>query len=314
MVNATNNPELYNLIGGTFAYIITIFYGNDTTTNRRTQIAIPYNSDKYKIAMRVYGSEGFTAWKIPIPDSVDIIETNPTSSNTYRLPFRLNSTNNLGFNDGIRYATIEGTTTSEGYGTLYLGNSTAKGTAKNKQGRLLLYSSNQYYNYLFPSNTTLSKNITNYLPSKGGVLAIQDDVDSKLPLAGGELSGTLYTYSVRPRNDCEHNLGYTTVAYKNTYSDTYYVQYNGVSYGTLYRSSEGTTTSNGIGRLRLGNNITSGTAGNASGRIDIFGTDAGYTSITPSNNASDNVSVKLPSSGGTMPVASLSGTTLTLKW
>ena len=42
-------------------------------------------------------------------------------------------------NDGIRFATIEGTENAKGYGQLILGNRIIAGTAKNKRGTIKLY-------------------------------------------------------------------------------------------------------------------------------------------------------------------------------
>lgn len=312
-INATYNTKLSELFGGTFAYVITIFYGSASNTSRRLQVAYPYNSSGTKMAMRLYGSEGFTDWAVPTPFAINMSETNPTSGTTYRVPFRLNGASEIGYNDGLRYATSEGTTSTKGYGTLYLGNSIATGTAGNKTGRILLYGDKSGYTYLTPGNSDTS-NITVYLPSSGGTLALQSDVDNKLPLSGGTLTSTLYTSSVRPRSDIEHNLGYSTVAYKNTYSEIYNIQSSGHRYGVLYMSAAGTTSVNGVGRLRLGNDIASGTAGNASGRIDFYGTSTGLTSLTPSNNTTSNIAVRLPSVSGIMPVVSVSGTTLTIQY
>lgn len=70
--------------------------------------------------------------------------------------------------------------------------------------------------------------------------------------------------------------------------------------GIGYWSKEGTTSATGVGELKLGNNKTSGTAGNKVGMFYIYGTSSGYTEVKPSNNTTSNVVVNLPSSSGTL--------------
>ena len=62
-VSATVNEELYRAVGGTFAYVITLFYIDKTTTSRRAQIALSYNSVPQKMAVRSYGANGWVGWR-----------------------------------------------------------------------------------------------------------------------------------------------------------------------------------------------------------------------------------------------------------
>jgi hypothetical protein len=57
------NSELFNIIGGTFAWVWTNFYLEASVTSRRMQIAMSYNATDCKIAFRIYGSAGWLAWK-----------------------------------------------------------------------------------------------------------------------------------------------------------------------------------------------------------------------------------------------------------
>lgn len=68
----------------------------------------------------------------------------------------------------MRYLTLQGTASANGYGILILGNSTATGTAANKYGGLRIYSTSSGYNYLRATAST--SNYTNYLPAVGGTL------------------------------------------------------------------------------------------------------------------------------------------------
>lgn len=61
-LSSTLNAELYAILGGTYAYVETIFYSGATTTNRRMQVAYSYNSGYSQMAMRVYSSNGWLAW------------------------------------------------------------------------------------------------------------------------------------------------------------------------------------------------------------------------------------------------------------
>lgn len=95
-------------------------------------------------------------------------EYNPTSATTLSVGFQMNSGQRRGYNNGMRYLTLEGTASANGYGILILGNSTATGTAANKYGGLRIYSTSSGYNYLRATAST--SNYTNYLPAVGGTL------------------------------------------------------------------------------------------------------------------------------------------------
>ena len=71
-------------------------------------------------------------------------------------------------NSNFRYNVVAGTTSAEGYDSIYLGNSTAKGTANNSTGRLLLYSSSSSYHTLVGAATTST--IAHTLPATAGTI------------------------------------------------------------------------------------------------------------------------------------------------
>lgn len=88
-----------------------------------------------------------------------------------------------------------------------------------------------------------------------------------------------------------------------------------VNDGFKYYTKEGTTSATGNAELGLGNNIASGTAGNKVGKIYMYGTSSGYTYIAPSNNTTSNITVNLPSTGGTLALTTsnvASATTLSM--
>lgn len=62
-ISQSLNPDLYNILNGSAAYVITLFYSGISLNNRRSQIALSYNSIPTKMAIRIYSSNGWTAWK-----------------------------------------------------------------------------------------------------------------------------------------------------------------------------------------------------------------------------------------------------------
>lgn len=62
-VSTTINAELYSIVRGTFAYVLTIFYISASATNRRMQLAFSYHGEPHKIAYRNYTTIGWTSWK-----------------------------------------------------------------------------------------------------------------------------------------------------------------------------------------------------------------------------------------------------------
>ncbi len=91
-----------------------------------------------------------------------------------------------------------------------------------------------------------------------------------------------------------------------------------VNNGLQYYTKEGTTSAAGTAELGLGNSTATGTAGNKVGKIYLYGTSTGYTYIAPTNNTTNNITINLPSSGGTLALTNhthsylpLSGGTLT---
>lgn len=110
--------------------------------------------------------------------------TNPASTTQYMIPFHAESSSSgsrtlLG-NNGLRYRSSEGTTTTDGMAQLSLGNGTATGTAGNKAGSIIMYNKSTYTATLKASDDmTASRTIT--LPSKSGTLALTSDLsDTKM--------------------------------------------------------------------------------------------------------------------------------------
>lgn len=211
-----------------------------------------------------------------------------------------------------------GSTSTAGSASIYLGNNIEEGTADNAYGQIVCYSNTSKYAYIRAASN-MTENALIRFPSTTGTLALTSQLSSYLPLSGGTLTGELNTKNINTRNVVPetantYGAGTAAIPFKNVYGNNVYAVMNSQSYGRLFVGTAGTTTTNGVGRLTLGNNIASGKANNASARIDFYGTNTAYTSLVPTNNTTTNVALKLPSVSGTMPVASLSGTTLTIKW
>jgi hypothetical protein len=132
--------------------------GTTTTTYHRRPVSKLYDYIKGKAegtwAINISGNAATATYATSAgtagyTSNIRITPTNPTSATTYYLPFtagiKADTNYVLRGNDSVRYKTLEGTATAEGYGRLYLGNSTGTGTAGNKSGGILIYSSGTSY-------------------------------------------------------------------------------------------------------------------------------------------------------------------------
>ena len=100
-------------------------------------------------------------------------ETNPTSGTWYNGTFVTSSTNGnkaIRSNDGFKYYTLEGTASAQGEAMIQLGTPTATGTAGNKRGRLVLYSSSSGYGIFVMTTTTGAYTFT--FPAATGTVAL----------------------------------------------------------------------------------------------------------------------------------------------
>lgn len=98
--------------------------------------------------------------------------TATTSAGTYYPSWTSGTTSGTDYmlrgNSNFTYRIVTGTTSAQGYDTIYLGNSTASGTANNSAGRLLLYSSSTSYHTLVGDATTST--VAHTLPTTGGTI------------------------------------------------------------------------------------------------------------------------------------------------
>lgn len=114
------------------------------------------------------------------------------------------------------------------------------------------------------------------------------------------MNGGITSMDIIPHSDITSTIGAGSRSYKGAYIQSLYVNSGGKSYAHLYMATAGTASAVGEGRLTLGNSIASGTAGNAYGRILMYGTNSGYTVITPGYNSTSNITLTLPTKGGTI--------------
>lgn len=70
--------------------------------------------------------------------------------------------------------------------------------------------------------------------------------------------------------------------------------------GRFTLEREGTTTTNGLARLTVGNQIKSGAAGNSEGYIELYNTLNGSAIVRTSHEDSRNIYIELPQNGGTL--------------
>lgn len=96
-----------------------------------------------------------------------------------------------------------------------------------------------------------------------------------------------------------HSIGSTSNRFSGIYgANIYAYDANAQHYASLRTTTVGTADTQGVGRLIAGNSVNAGTAGNAKGQVLLYGTNTGYTALTPGNNTTSNATIELPSVGG----------------
>lgn len=119
--------------------------------------------------------------------------TNPSSGTWYYPTWVSGATNNGHYrhnvNDGFRLYSLQGTASTNGNTILQIGNSTASGTAGNKEGQLRIYGINSGYGTLKYANST--SNATHILPSTGGTILNTGTTGFTQTLTEGTAIGTI---------------------------------------------------------------------------------------------------------------------------
>lgn len=131
-----------------------------------------YNGTATKATTATSATSATSATTATNANNIAVTNTNPSSTGNYYLTWTAsNSGNNTPrANNGLLYATREGTASQEGYAILQLGNAKANGTAGNKRGFLMLYGTTAYYTYLVSGAPTSNRTIT--LPNASGTLRL----------------------------------------------------------------------------------------------------------------------------------------------
>lgn len=101
------NSELFNIVGGSFAWVWTNFYIEASVTSRRMQIAMSYNTIHQKIAFRIYGAEGWLTWKEvanadDIPKAASDIGAIPSTGGIVSGQISFKKTNGLGYTKMVK--------------------------------------------------------------------------------------------------------------------------------------------------------------------------------------------------------------------
>ena len=124
---------------------------------------------------------------------------------------------------------------------------------------------------------------------------------TNLEISGTSIfNDTITTKNIIPSAANKYDLGSSTLPFSTSYASTFRVFKSNYQYSLLHIPSEGTISTTGLAQLILGNDIASGTAGNAKGGLVLYGTNSGTTQVYPGYNGTDNVILNLPSSGGTL--------------
>ena len=153
-----------------------------------------------------------------------------------------------------------------------------------------------YYNTYNPDTQTWTGWTTHFLPLNGGTLT-------------GNLGTSGHIYPITGATSCQ--LGTTTNPWYNTMATKHYLYDTNKAFaGSLRSDVAGTTDTEGLTYLILGNEKPTGTDGNATGQIFVYDKTAYYARLLTSGNLTANRNIYFPNAGGTM-VTTASGATLT---
>lgn len=223
-----------------------------------------------------------TDWS-PAPEDLAIVSIaaeNPSEGIPTYIPFCKGVSNgtNLLINNGVRYNTKEGTTTSDGYAEFILGNNTPTGTAGNKFSDLRMYGHNDKYESFRPYERT--ENATKYLVGTSSAVSVGDTdtpvyinsdgvitpTDKKfsnyLPLTGGTVTGTLVLSKTQNASGTANNSpalivgGSATSAHLEFDANEIMAKSNGTTPSTLSINLDGGKVYIGSGGLQVNGSAT----------------------------------------------------------
>lgn len=254
--------------------------------------------------------------------TVAVTLTNPTTSTSYAIPFHSSTgtgSRALRNNNGIRYLSLEGTTTAKGYGILVLGNDTAESTDANKYGLLRLYTTGSTYVQwtagesddslrFYHSAATTGANVSPAANNKYdlGTSSLRWRQIHASAIIGGSNgtyieardvalirvdTGSTTTNSFFPGLSMKTDSGVwsigTNSANNNLYfsytADTDYQSSSNTFVNAMMGMTRGTTTSTGYTTLTLGNNVATGDDNNNVGRITLYSPSTYQGTIVPTS-------------------------------
>ena len=179
-ITATKGTSFLPLTGGTLSGNVTIekasgdtgYYAKRTDTNVSVWMGVGSGGTNHGVY-----SQKLNVWLLYADATTNNVYhtlKNPSSEEQYAISFG-GSISAAGYkpryvNDGLRYATREGTASAQGYGVICVGNNIANGTAGNKVGYFRAYGTTTYYAQLNPGALTANRNII--IPDAAGTMAL----------------------------------------------------------------------------------------------------------------------------------------------
>lgn len=146
----------------------------------------------------------------------------------------------------------------------------------------------------------------------GVTSGIQNQLNNKLPLAGGTLTGDVKSQNLYPQSANTKAVGVHGSPYNAIRANSLISAENDITYASLSRNVSGTTDTTGIAMLNLGNSTPVGTNGNARGWLRVFNRNSKYCDILANDNMTDTASMTFSSKSGTIPTITVSGTEVTI--
>ena len=200
-----------------------------------------------------------------------------------------------------------GTASDKGWIELHIGNSTASGTANNRQGWIKLYGPKAYGTEI--SNLQETTNNFAYLPNYNGTMyfahtgnanAVGSDTTPAYVAANGRLTECTNNTAIKVKISATAPTSATNRRIVLTSNDTGDSQtlYNNAN-GAMIQILTGTTSTDGYNTLILGNSTASGTASNAYGGVRLYGTGTTYSTLRSPNVSSSRTVYIYKISGGT---------------
>lgn len=118
-------------------------------------------------------------------------------------------------------------------------------------------------------------------------------------------TNNITTVGLRANAANTNDIGTSSVPFNNTYTKNLYIAPRSISgsiinNGSFILEEEGTTTSDGITRLTVGNQFKSGKTGNSRGYLEIYNSDSGSVILSADHDDDREIRVYLPESPGTL--------------